>query len=271
MPELPEVEVTRRSFAQAIEGAQILHVRLGKALRWPLGCASQDLVGQRVHAVARRAKYLLLQIDHGWLLIHLGMSGSLRFSAQPGMAGPHDHFDCETSQGVLRLTDPRRFGAVVYVPDLQQGMGAKLLGKLGPEPLEPAFAPLAFYQALRQRHGAIKPALMGGELVVGVGNIYASEALFQAGIRPTTRVDRLSRARAARLHRAVVQVLSQAVALGGSTLRNFSAADGAAGHFQMQAQVYGRAGQACHRCQTPIKHIVQAQRSTYFCPVCQRP
>ena len=271
MPELPEVEVTRRSFADRIAGARVLSVEMGKPLRWPLGLAPKALVGQRVRAVERRGKYLLVQLDGGVLLIHLGMSGSLQFAPVLPARGTHDHFDMRTSQGVLRLHDPRRFGAVVHVPGLADPRARKLLDGLGVEPLEAGFDPLAFHRALQGRRAAIKQVLLAGDIVVGVGNIYACEALFMAGIRPTLRADRISRPRAARLHAAIVTVLQRALALGGSTLRDFSSAEGQTGHFQLDALVYGRAGEPCRRCGTDIRQIRQGQRSTFFCPACQKP
>ncbi|MGC4395190.1 bifunctional DNA-formamidopyrimidine glycosylase/DNA-(apurinic or apyrimidinic site) lyase [Hydrogenophaga sp. T2] len=271
MPELPEVEVTRRSFADRIAGASVERVRLGKPLRWPLGCAPDGLVGRRVQAVQRRGKYLLVQLDAGWLLLHLGMSGSLQFAAALPPPGAHDHFEMHTSRGLLRLHDPRRFGAVVHVPSLDDTRARKLLDGLGVEPLEAGFDPLAFHRSLQMRRASIKQVLLAGDIVVGVGNIYASEALFLAGIRPTTRADRISRPRAARLHRAIVDVLQRALALGGSTLRDFSSAEGQSGYFQLDAMVYDRAGQPCRVCATPIRSLRQGQRSTYYCPLCQRP
>ena len=271
MPELPEVEVTRRSFADRIAGSRILGVRLGKPLRWPLGCDPDALVGQEVRGVQRRGKYLLVELDRGHLLVHLGMSGSLLFSQDLPPLGPHDHFEMRTTQGVLRLHDPRRFGAVVHASSLGDPVAVKLLSKLGMEPLNSGFEPLPFHQALRRRRSAIKQVLLAGDIVVGVGNIYASEALFLAGIRPTTRADRIGLARAARLHAAIVDVLQRAVDLGGSTLRDFSSAEGQQGYFQMKAMVYGRQGQTCRVCGSEIKAIRQGQRSTFFCPTCQRP
>ncbi len=270
MPELPEVEVTRRSFADRIAGARIETVHMGKPLRWPLGCLPQQLSGRRVRAVARRGKYLLLHLDTGCLLLHLGMSGSLQFDTRLPPPGPHDHFDLTTDRGVLRLHDPRRFGAVVHVPSLDDPRAVRLLGGLGCEPLEAGFDPAQFHQSLRQRRACIKQVLLAGDVVVGVGNIYASESLFLAGIRPTVRADRLSLPRVTRLHAAIVDVLSRAVALGGSTLRDFSNAEGQAGYFQLDAMVYGRAGQPCRRCGTPIRLLRQGQRSSFFCPVCQK-
>jgi formamidopyrimidine-DNA glycosylase len=269
MPELPEVEVTRLSFADRIAGARILAVRLGKPLRWALGCEPALLAGRSVLTVRRRGKYLLLDLDEGVLLLHLGMSGSLRFAAAQPEPGPHDHFDLTTTQGVLRLNDPRRFGAVVYAAGEASVEAVKLLGRLGVEPLGDDFDAQAFHAALRRRHAPIKQVLLGGDVVVGVGNIYASEALFLAGIRPTTRASRIGAQRAARLHAAVRQVLARAVERGGSTLRDFVNAHGEAGYFQLEANVYDRAGEPCRVCGAPVRLIRQGQRATYYCPTCQ--
>ena len=271
MPELPEVEVTRLSFAGRIAGARIEAVAMGKPLRWPLGCDVQHLHGQQVLAVRRRGKYLLLDLSDGLLLMHLGMSGSVTFGPNLSAGGKHDHFDLVTSLGTLRLHDPRRFGAVVYALGEADPAAQKLLGRLGVEPLSEAFDALVFHQWLQGRKTAIKPLLLAGQAVVGVGNIYASEALFLAGIRPTTRAWRISKPRAARLHSAIQAVLTNAVAKGGSTLRDFSNADGEAGHFQLEAMVYDRAGLPCRVCASPIKSIRQGQRSTFYCPTCQKP
>jgi len=271
MPELPEVEVTRLSIADRIAGALILEVRQGKPLRWPLQVEPESLVGRRLVAVRRRGKYLLLEMDQGLLLMHLGMSGSLSFAASASEMGKHDHFDLQTTQGILRLNDPRRFGAVVYVRNEQDPVAEKLLGRLGMEPLGSEFDPLRFFQALRARKTSIKQILLAGDVVVGVGNIYACEALFLAGIRPTVAASRLSRRRTDRLHHAICEVLLRAVAMGGSTLRNFSNAQGQDGHFQQEAMVYGRKGQDCKVCETPVCAIRQGQRSTFFCPKCQKP
>ena len=270
MPELPEVEVTRRSFAEHIAGARIERMEMGKPLRWPLGCPPDDLVGRQILSVGRRGKYLLLHLDRGVLLLHLGMSGSLQFARRLPPRGVHDHLELQTSQGTLRLHDPRRFGAVVHVDSLDDPRARKLLERLGVEPLGPDFDPQVFHRGLRLRRASIKQVLLAGDLVVGVGNIYAAEALFMAGIRPTVRADRLSAVRANRLHAAVISVLQRALALGGSTLRDFSAADGQSGYFQMDAMVYGRESQPCRTCGTPIRLLRQGQRSTYFCPQCQK-
>ncbi|WP_137921952.1 bifunctional DNA-formamidopyrimidine glycosylase/DNA-(apurinic or apyrimidinic site) lyase [Hydrogenophaga sp. 2FB] len=270
MPELPEVEVTRLSFADRIAGARVHAVFMGKPLRWPLGCEPAMLAGRQVRSVARRGKYLLVHLDEGLLLLHLGMSGSLQFAPSLPPRGVHDHFELSTSQGVLRLHDPRRFGAVVYAPSLDDARAIKLLSGLGVEPLEAGFDPLHFHRALKLRRSAIKQVLLMGDVVVGVGNIYASEALFMSGIHPALRADRLSKPRAARLHAAIVSVLQRAVALGGSTLRDFSSAEGQSGYFQLDAMVYGREGQLCRVCGGPIKAMRQGQRSTFFCAACQK-
>jgi formamidopyrimidine-DNA glycosylase len=206
----------------------------------------------------------------GGLLLHLGMSGSLGFTDHPAAPGPHDHFDLHTTRGVLRLTDPRRFGAVVWSPSLTQDPAAKLLAGLGLEPFDPRFDGEHLHVALSGRRVAIKQALLAGDVVVGAGNIYACEALFRAGIDPRTLAGKISRPRAARLANAVREVLGQALAAGGTTLRDFRDAHGVAGSFQMQADVYGREGQACRRCAGTVRRIVQGQRSTFFCPQCQK-
>ncbi len=269
MPELPEVEVTRRSFAGRIAGARIGGASLGKPLRWPLGLQPAELEGRTVLQVRRRGKYLLLDLDRGLLLIHLGMSGSLAFASSLPAPGPHDHFDLQTSQGQLRLHDPRRFGAVVWAESEHAPQARKLLGKLGVEPLEDGFEAGRFWEALRRRRASIKQVLLAGDIVVGVGNIYASEALFAAGIHPALSAARLSRPRAARLHHAIQEVLARALERGGSTLRDFSSAEGQAGHFQLEASVYDRAGQPCRVCGSAIVCLRQGQRSTFFCPSCQ--
>lgn len=270
MPELPEVEVTRRSFSDRIAGATVLGSHVGKPLRWPLGCDPAVLEGRTVLEVTRRGKYLILHFDEGILLVHLGMSGSLQFAPMLPDRGPHDHFELHTSRGVLRLHDPRRFGAVVYARDVHVPPATQLLGRLGVEPLEAGFEPLQFHQALQQRRSSIKQVLLAGDAVVGVGNIYASEALFAAGIRPSVRADRLSKPRTLRLHGAIVTVLQRALALGGSTLRDFSSAEGQSGYFQLDAMVYGRAGLPCRVCGSFVKQVRQGQRSTFFCPKCQK-
>jgi formamidopyrimidine-DNA glycosylase len=293
MPELPEVEVTRRSVAQELLGARVRRVETGLPLRWPLGCAPESLAGTVAGAMSRRGKYLWLPLTReeppaspglpranpvaangappaaGGLLIHLGMSGALSFGAAPEEPGPYDHFRLQTDRGCLWLTDPRRFGAVVWSASLADDPARKLLAVLGPEPFDPALDERSFHAALKTRRAPVKSALLSGELVVGAGNIYACEALFLAGIDPRTPANRISAPRAARLLAAVRQVLRHAIEAGGSTLRDFSA-NGAAGHYQEQAQVYGRAGEPCNVCGRPVRRIVQGQRASYFCATCQK-
>jgi formamidopyrimidine-DNA glycosylase len=275
MPELPEVEVTRQGIDGPLRGARILGVRLGKPLRWPLGCRRERLVGATLGPVSRRGKYLWAPLVRegaaaGGLLMHLGMSGSLALRERAGAPGPHDHFDLVTDRGTLRLTDPRRFGAVVFSPALDRAPASKLLGRLGAEPFDPALTALSLHQALHQRRAPIKAVLLAGDVVVGAGNIYACEALHDAGIHPAARADRLSVPRAERLLAALRATLSRALRLGGSTLRDFADVHGTSGAFQAEAAVYDREGQPCRRCGRPIRRIVQAQRSTYFCAGCQR-
>jgi formamidopyrimidine-DNA glycosylase len=270
MPELPEVEVTRLSFGPRILGGCVTAVRLGKPLRWPLGCAGDSLLGQTVGEVTRRGKYLWLPLQRGGLLMHLGMSGSLRFSDGMAPPGRHDHFDLVTTQGILRLTDPRRFGAVVWSPAINAEPAAKLLSALGLEPFDPAFTGAFLHAGLRRRSGAVKLALLAGDLVVGAGNIYACEALFTAGIDPRTRGNSLSRPRCERLAAAVRDTLTRALELGGTTLRDFRDAHGTAGDFQNEARVYGREGEPCRCCGARVRRLVQSGRASYFCPRCQR-
>ena len=274
MPELPEVEVTRRSFADRIAGARIEHATLGKPLRWPLGLRPEELVGRVVLGVRRRGKYLLLDLSEGLLLVHLGMSGSLRFvdcDEEPlGAAGSHDHFDLQTSHGLLRLHDPRRFGAVIYVPAQSDALACKLLDHLGMEPLSDDFSLAAFRAGLAASRAPIKQLLLSGSVVVGVGNIYASEVLFLSRIHPATAARDVGPRKAKVLYEAIRNVLALAVEQGGTTLRDFSAANGMEGHFQLQAKVYGRDGLPCTHCGAAIQLMRQGQRSTYYCARCQR-
>ena len=270
MPELPEVEITRQSFAQAIQGAKILRVNLGKALRWPLGCEPSALIGMQVLGVRRRAKYLLVDLSGGLLLVHLGMSGSLRFSSAMPAMGLHEHFEMQTTQGTLRLKDPRRFGAVVYARSPLDTAAQKLLGHLGPEPLESDFTVAYFKNTLSGKTAAIKTVLLDARVVVGVGNIYANEALFLAKINPKAAAGKLSAERVQRLLQAIQQVLKRALAVGGSTLKDFSNAQGKEGYFQLEMMVYDRAGEPCRVCQTPIRAIRKGQRSTFYCTRCQK-
>lgn len=232
-------------------------------------------MGLAVGPLARRGKYIWMPLHDGartgGLLWHLGMSGSLALVPPPAAAaGPHDHFDLVTSAGTVRLTDPRRFGAVVWSPSLDDDPARSLLQRLGPEPWDPALTAESLHVACAHRRASIKAALLSGELLVGAGNIYACEALFLAAIDPRTRCNRLSRPRLERLLGAVRSVLARAISLGGSTLRDFRDAHGMAGEFQAEACVYGREGEPCTTCGTPVRRIVQSQRSTFFCPQCQR-
>ena len=278
MPELPEVEVTRQSIDAPLRGARVLQCHLGKPLRWPLGCDPGRLVGRVLGAVVRRGKYLWLPLlgpgsAAEGLLIHLGMSGSLRVWP-PGSVSPargtHDHFELLTDRGLMRLHDPRRFGAVVWSEGMDLPPAATLLSRLGPEPFDPALDAKSFHHVLQGRQAPIKQILLSGQAVVGAGNIYACEALFRAGIDPRTPAARVGPRRAARLLQAVREVLSEAIALGGSTLRDFRDAHGMDGAFQAQAAVYGRAGEPCRACGQPILRTVQGQRATYYCRHCQR-
>ncbi len=275
MPELPEVEVTRRGIVGPLRGARVLAVRLGKPLRWPLGRPPEALAGCTVGEVTRRGKYLWLPLEaqsgaQGGLLLHLGMSGSLGWWTLAGPPGPHDHFDLVTDRGTLRLNDPRRFGAVLWSRALDQAPAAVLLARLGAEPFDPALTPQSLHAALQRRRTPIKSLLLAGDVVVGAGNIYASEALFQAGIHPALAANRISRPRAGRLLAALRTTLTLALDAGGSTLRDFADVHGLAGAYQAQAAVYGREGLPCPRCGAPVHRRLQAQRSTYFCPSCQK-
>jgi formamidopyrimidine-DNA glycosylase len=274
MPELPEVEVTRRGIARQVEGRELERAVLRTpALRYPIpdGLA-QQLAGRSLLATRRRGKYLLLDFGTGHLLIHLGMSGSLRFVAPATPPGKHDHadfvFGTDGKDGILRLTDPRRFGALLWLKG--DPLAHPLLAKLGIEPLSPDFTPAWLHAALQGKSVAIKPAIMDGGRVVGVGNIYAAESLFDAGIDPRRPAGRVSFARLERLVPAIKATLRAAIRAGGSTLRDFCNTSGGMGDFQTRHKIYDRAGEACIRCGTPIRLIRQGQRSTCFCPRCQR-
>ncbi|MEO5732386.1 MAG: bifunctional DNA-formamidopyrimidine glycosylase/DNA-(apurinic or apyrimidinic site) lyase [Rubrivivax sp.] len=277
MPELPEVEVTRRGIAGPLRGAVVLRATFGKPLRWPFNADPSVLEGTEIGEVSRRGKYLWLPLSRGpalagGLLMHLGMSGSLMLLTGPvvPLVGAHDHFDLMTDRGTLRLNDPRRFGAVLWSASLAAAPAATLLSRLGPEPFDVGLTPASFHASLQARRSPVKAVLLSGVAVVGAGNIYACEALFLAGIHPALRADRISRPRATRLLAALRLTLSKAMDLGGSTLRDFSDVHGASGSYQSQAAVYGRAGLPCLRCAAPIRRVQQLQRSTFYCPVCQR-
>jgi len=269
MPELPEVEVTRKGIAPHLVGRTIAAVAIREPrLRWRIPESVRALAGRVVRSVRRRGKYLLLDCGDGHLILHLGMSGSLRLVAPGTIPGKHDHFDLVIGNKVLRLRDPRRFGAVLWTE--QPPETHPLIRHLGVEPLSAAFNAGKLHALTRASGVQIKQFLMDGQRVVGVGNIYASESLFLAGIHPRTRAGRLSTARSARLVSAIKSTLRTAIRAGGSSLRDFVGSDGAQGYFQRRAWVYDREGQACRRCGTPIRRMVQGQRATYYCPACQR-
>ncbi len=271
MPELPEVETTRRGIEphlknQTIESATIRNPRL----RWPIPeTLAKDLPGQKIFGVKRRAKYLLIETGAGTLILHLGMSGSLRISPTGTAYRKHDHFALTLSNNkALRLHDPRRFGAVLWTNgDINQH---PLLASLGPEPLEKTFNADYLYRSNQTRKVSIKQQIMNSRIVVGVGNIYASEALFLASIHPKRAAKQISRVRIERLVSAIKTVLSDSIQQGGTTLRDFTRENGAPGYFSQHLNVYGKAGTLCPRCHKVIKQIVLGQRSTYYCPNCQR-
>ncbi|HEY8011570.1 MAG TPA: bifunctional DNA-formamidopyrimidine glycosylase/DNA-(apurinic or apyrimidinic site) lyase [Rudaea sp.] len=270
MPELPEVETTRRGIAPHLVGRRIEAVIVRQPrLRWPVPRQLRErLPGQRVDAVERRAKYLLVHTVAGSALLHLGMSGSLRVLPGGTVAGAHDHVDWHLDSGrILRYTDPRRFGCQLW-----QAPGAphKLLAGLGPEPLGEEFDGDYLWRKSRGRAAAVKTWLMDQKIVVGVGNIYAAEALFAAGIHPNRAAGSVSRLRYMRLAREVKRILEYAITRGGTTLRDFISPDGTPGYFEQELFVYGRAGQPCKVCGTPIRAITLGQRSTFYCPRCQR-
>ncbi|MDJ0741283.1 MAG: bifunctional DNA-formamidopyrimidine glycosylase/DNA-(apurinic or apyrimidinic site) lyase [Gammaproteobacteria bacterium] len=269
MPELPEVETTRRGIAPHIENRRVSGTTVRQAqLRWPVPDLASLLTGHRVRAVERRAKYLLLRFDHGTLLIHLGMSGSLRVLSGDTPPRPHDHVDIAFGRRSLRLHDPRRFGAVLWVDG--DPLRHPRLRDLGPEPLSAAFDGAHLYAVARNRKVAIKSLLMDGRVVVGVGNIYATEALFHAGIHPARRSSRIARARLERLAEEVKRVLGYAIERGGTTLRDFLNESGEPGYFAQELFVYGRAGAPCRVCGTPIATRRIGQRASAYCPRCQR-
>ena len=270
MPELPEVEITRRGLLAGLPGRTVDAVVVRNArLRYPMPRAlGRLLAGLVLHDIGRRGKYLLFDFGRGTLIVHLGMSGSLRLLPATEPAGKHDHLDLVFGATALRLRDPRRFGAVLW----EQGDVAAhpLIAPLGMEPLSSAFSPDWLHAATRGRDAAIKLFLMDSHILVGVGNIYASESLFRARIDPRTPAGRLSRARCERLVAAVRETLQAALAAGGSTLRDFVHSDGSAGRFQQHYFVYGRPGEPCRVCLTKVRSERQGQRSTFYCPRCQR-
>ncbi len=271
MPELPEVETTRRGIEPALVGQRFSGARVrNPALRWPVPAdLGQQLRGQTVRSVERRAKYLLIPLDTGTVILHLGMSGRLRVLSASIPPEKHEHVDLLLDNGqALRLHDTRRFGAVLWTP--RPWAEHPLIARLGPEPLAPEFDPDLLWRKARGRQLAIKSLIMDGQVVVGVGNIYANEALFRAGIHPRRAAGRISRKRLAGLVGAIKSVLGEALARGGTTLRDYRGPDGARGYFTLDLRVYDQAGQPCPSCQTAVRREVLGQRATYFCPACQR-
>ena len=276
MPELPEVEVTRRGLAPHLEGRVVDSVLMRRAgLRWPFPPdLSRQLAGCTVEATGRRGKYLLIHFAHGTLIVHLGMSGHLRVLPFGSVPEKHDHFDLVFNgaggQQVLRMTDPRRFGAVLWHAAADGPLsGHPLLRGLGVEPLEAGFSGQLLYAQTRKRRTAIKQLLLAGDIVVGVGNIYACESLFQARINPKTQANRIGPARYDKLAQAIRTILTAAIVQGGSTLRDFISVNGQSGYFQQSYMVYDRAGVQCCVCAAPVRQIKQGQRSTFYCAHCQ--
>jgi formamidopyrimidine-DNA glycosylase len=271
MPELPEVETTRRGIAPALLNRRVIEVIVReRRLRWPIPADVEAVLrNQTIRRIERRAKYLLIGFDTGTLILHLGMSGSLRMLQASVPPKAHDHWDLVLDSGrLLRFHDPRRFGSLHWTeedPALHP-----LLKRLAPEPLSAEFDAAYLYRVSRKRGVAVKQFIMNSQLVVGVGNIYASEALFRAGISPRRAAGRITRAESVKLARAIKAVLSAAIKIGGTTLRDYVNADGVAGYFRQKLFVYERAGMACRHCRSPVKQFTQGQRSTYWCSTCQR-
>ncbi|MCQ9617236.1 bifunctional DNA-formamidopyrimidine glycosylase/DNA-(apurinic or apyrimidinic site) lyase [Paenalcaligenes niemegkensis] len=274
MPELPEVETTRRGIATVMNGQTLKEFIVHESrMRWPIPADLPELINkQTVLACERRGKYLLLRFAHGTQLIHLGMSGSLRRVPLDAPRIKHDHAEWVFEEARFLLHDPRRFGSVLWhSASSGELLDHPLLSRLGVEPFSEAFTPQHLYEGLQKRKLAVKPTLMGGDIVVGVGNIYASEALFRAGIHPEAPASSLSFARVKRLHQHIVLTLQEALDSGGSTLRDYVNATGEPGaYFELHARVYDKLGLPCPKCGRSIKRIVQSQRATYFCSACQR-
>ena len=271
MPELPEVETTRRGIEPHVVNKNIRDVVVRqRRLRWPIPSSlGNKLIGRQITRVDRRAKYLIFYLEHGCVLLHLGMSGSLRILDPLTPADKHDHIDVIFGDDTcLRFRDPRRFGSIHWTG--RDPLEHKLLCHLGPEPLEDVFTGGYLYERSRRREQSIKTFIMDSRTVVGVGNIYANEALFESGIHPTRKAGNISLARYRTLTTSIKRVLMEALAKGGTTLRDFVGSDGAPGYFKHELNVYDRAGQPCKFCLTNIKHIRQGQRSTYYCHQCQR-
>ena len=269
MPELPEVETTRNGIAPHLIGRRIIGVLVRQPrLRWPVPAALRKaLPGQRIEAIERRAKYLLVHTAAGSAVMHLGMSGSLRVLTPDVPVGLHDHYDWQLDSGrVLRYADPRRFGCLLWQPP---GTTHELLARLGPEPLSDDFDGDHLWLHARGRSASVKSFIMDQAIVVGVGNIYAAEALFAAGIHPRRRAGAVSRERYASLAAQIKRILAFAIARGGTTLRDFISPDGAPGYFEQELFVYGRAGEPCKVCGTAVRSSVLGQRATFHCARCQ--
>lgn len=271
MPELPEVEAVRRGIAPLLLGRRISRIVVRQwQLRWPIPRhLLTELPGQHVRRIERRAKYLLVVTGGGTLLLHLGMSGSLQVVPADRLPERHDHLDVIFQDGVcLRLRDPRRFGAALWCRgDVHRH---RLLMGLGPEPLEPEFDGDHLYDHARKRNVAVKNFIMNARVVAGIGNIYACEALYLAGVHPARPAGRISRTRYRHLAECIRHVLREAISEGGTTLRDFVAVDGRPGSFGRRLRVYGRGGEACDRCRVPIRQGRIGQRSSFYCPACQR-
>ncbi len=270
MPELPEVETTCRGVRPHLVGRTVMSLTVREdRLRWPVPAALKRLEGHRVEAVERRAKYLLIRNPVGTAIVHLGMSGSLRVSEPALELRKHDHVLLDLDSGLqLRYHDPRRFGAWLWTET--DPYGHSLLNSLGPEPLGDDFNVDCLQKACKGRQRSIKETIMDSKVVVGVGNIYACEALFMAGIHPSRAAGKVSRLRLKRLLEAIREVLTFSIEQGGTTLRDFLREDGSPGYFRQQLRVYGRSGEPCRRCKAPVKQITLGQRSTFYCGRCQR-
>lgn len=270
MPELPEVETTKRGIEPYLLNRTIKSVVVRhRGLRWPIPTGlEKELANQRVNTITRRGKYILLGVKNGTMIIHLGMSGSLRRVKCSETPEKHDHVDIVVGQYCIRFRDPRRFGAILFTRD--DPLQHKLLKQLGPEPLDKGFSGEYLFRRSRNRKVSIKQFIMDSKVVVGVGNIYASESLFYAGINPNRAAGKISKVRYQELTRSIKKVLRAAIKQGGTTLQDFTNSEGNPGYFKQKLAVYGRAGEPCTQCGKAVKHLVQGQRASYYCSYCQR-